>query len=90
MVMSTENTSTNNTTGDGKAADATNDAATGANQNESGAWKFQIAAPNDWQKRQTDFLKAVALTIGDRRWKMKKVEKPIGNSKVWKIKAEIQ
>ena len=57
---------------------------------ESGYWQFQIAAPDDWQTSQADFLKTVALTIGDRRWKMKKVEKPIGNSKVWKIKAEIQ
>lgn len=59
-------------------------------QAETGAWKFQIAANDDWQTSQSFFLKAVALVIGDRRWKVKKVEKPVGNAKVWKIKAEIQ
>lgn len=56
----------------------------------AGAWKFQIVALDDWQTSQPDFLKAVALVVGTRRWKVRKVEKPIGNSKVWKIKAEIQ
>jgi hypothetical protein len=58
--------------------------------NESGFWQFQIAAKDDWQTSQAYLLKAVALKIGDRRWKVKKVEKPIGNAKVWKLRAEIQ
>lgn len=57
---------------------------------DAGAWQFQIVAADDWETSQAFMLKIVALAVGVRRWKAKKVEKPIGNSKVWKIKAEIQ
>lgn len=57
---------------------------------EAGAWQYQIWAKDDWETSQTFMLKIVALTVGTRRWKVKKVEKPIGHSLVWKIKAEIQ
>lgn len=57
---------------------------------ESSFWQFQIVATDDWQTSQTFMLKIVSITIGDRRWKVKKVKKPMGNSKVWKLKAEIQ
>ena len=53
-------------------------------------WQFQIAAPDDWQTSQSYMSKIVSFKIGSRRWKVKKVEKPVGNAKVWKIKAEIQ
>lgn len=59
-------------------------------EKDSGFWQFQIAASDDWQTSQAFLLAAVALKIGDRRWKVKKVEKPVGNSRVWKIRAEIQ
>lgn len=59
-------------------------------EKEAGYWQFQIVALDDWQTSQANFLKIVALKIGDRRWKAKKVEKPVGNAKVWKVKAEIQ
>ena len=55
-----------------------------------GFWIFQIAAADDWKTSELYMHRMVAFTIGDRRWKVKKVEKPIGNSKVWKLKAEIQ
>lgn len=63
---------------------------TNAAGSESGAWQFHLWAPDDWETSQAFMLKIVALVVGVRRWKAKKVEKPIGNSKVWKIKAEIQ
>jgi hypothetical protein len=53
---------------------------------DAGAWQFQIRAAGD----QAYMTKIVALKIGPRRWKVKKVEAPAGNSLVWKIKAEIQ
>jgi hypothetical protein len=53
---------------------------------ESGAWQFQIKAEGD----QAYMSKIVSLRVGARRWKVKKVEAPAGNSLVWKIKAEIQ
>lgn len=53
---------------------------------ESGAWQFQIKAAGD----QSYMTKIVSLRVGPRRWKVKKVEAPAGNSLVWKIKAEVQ
>ena len=69
----------------GRRVDSTTDS--GA---ETGAWQFQIVAADDWQMSQSFMLKIVSFTVGNRRWKSKKVEKPIGNSKVWKVKGEIQ
>lgn len=57
---------------------------------DSSYWQFQIAANDDWKTSQSFMLKIVSFKIGDRRWKVSKVKKPIGNSKVWKLKAEIQ
>jgi hypothetical protein len=55
-----------------------------------GAWQFQVGATLDWETSQAFMMKAVALKVGARRWKVKKVEKPIGLSLIWKINAEIQ
>lgn len=55
-----------------------------------GFWQFQIAAADDWKISETYMFRMVSFKIGDDRWKVKKVEKPVGNSKVWKLKAEIQ
>jgi len=57
---------------------------------DSSFWQFQIAANDDWQTSQAFMLNIVSFKIGDRRWKVQKVKKPIGNSKVWRLKAEIQ
>lgn len=57
---------------------------------EAGSWQFQIAAAADWPTSQTFMNSIVAVTIGTRRWKVKKVEKPIGTSFMWKVRAEIQ
>lgn len=57
---------------------------------ESGGWQFQVKAAADWATSQAFMLRLAALTIGTRRWKTGKVEKPIGRSMVWKIRAEIQ
>lgn len=56
----------------------------------AGGWQFQIAAAADWETSQAFMKKIVALTVDTRRWKVKKVEKPIGHSLIWKVKAEIQ
>ena len=56
----------------------------------SGAWQFEIQATATWADSQTFMLSIVAMTIGDRRWKVTKVEEPIGNSLVWKVKAQVQ
>lgn len=56
----------------------------------SGAWQFQVKADATWETSQAFMFSLAALTIGNRRWKVKKVEKPIGTSFVWKILAEIQ
>lgn len=57
---------------------------------ESGLWQFQIKAENDWETSQAFMNSVVSLTVGTRRWRVKKVEKPVGVSLVWKIRAEIQ
>lgn len=57
---------------------------------ETGAWQFQIFANDDWETSQSYLLRLATLTIGTRRWKTGKVEKPIGRSKVLKINAQIQ
>lgn len=57
---------------------------------EAGAWQFEIAAEFDWETSQVFMLKAAALKVGSRRWTVKKIEKPIGVSLAWKIKAVIQ
>lgn len=57
---------------------------------EAGAWQFQVLANSDWSTSQSFMLTIVALTIDGRRWKVTKVEKPIGKSLMWKLKAEVQ
>lgn len=57
---------------------------------DSSSWQFQIAANDDWQTSQNFLSGGVSFRIGTRRWKILKVKKPIGNSKVWRLKAEIQ
>ena len=57
---------------------------------EAGAWQFEVAAEFDWESSQAFMLKITALTVGTRRWAVKKIERPIGVSLVWKIKAIIQ
>lgn len=59
-------------------------------EEQEGGWQFQVKAADDWAASQAFMLKGVALTVDGRRWKVKKVEKPIGESLVWKVKAEIQ
>ncbi|MCC6328993.1 MAG: hypothetical protein IT174_10785 [Acidobacteria bacterium] len=54
---------------------------------EAGAWQFQVKAADDWANSQAFMLKIAALAIGARRWRATKVEKPIGVSMVWKIRA---
>ncbi len=56
----------------------------------TGAWQFQIVAEEDWETSQAVIKTFVALTVGSRRWKVTKVEEPIGNSLVWKLRAEVQ
>lgn len=65
-------------------------ATTNIHKNDGGAWQFQVAAEDDWETSQAFMNKVVALTVGTRRWKVTKVEKPIGVSLMWKFKAEIQ
>ncbi len=57
---------------------------------ESSAWQFQIEAEADWKTSQDFMLSIVAVVIGEDRWKITKVEKPIGNSLVWKLKGQQQ
>lgn len=54
----------------------------------AGAWQFQVIAASDWATSEAFMKKITALTIGTRRWKVRKVEEPVGHSLVWKIKAE--
>ena len=57
---------------------------------DSSSWQFQIEAEADWKTSQVFMLSIVALMIGEDRWKITKVEKPIGNSLIWKLKAQQQ
>lgn len=59
---------------------------TGSGPQESGAWQFQIKAGSG----QEYMSKLVSLKVGARRWKVKKIEAPVGSTPVWKIKAEMQ
>jgi hypothetical protein len=65
-------------------------ATTESGTSETGAWQFQVKAVEDWPATQTFMSKAISLRVGMRRWKVRKVEAPVGNSLVWKIKAEVQ
>lgn len=66
-------------TTDGRGAEAT------------GAWQFHVVAASDWVTTQlATFKKIVVLKVGSRRWKVNKLEQPIGLSLMWKIRAEIQ
>lgn len=66
------------------------ESAADAQDNGEGFWQFQIVAANDWKTSQAYMNRAVSFKIGGRRWKVNKVEKPVGKSWVWKIKAEVQ
>lgn len=57
---------------------------------EGGAWQFQIMAASTWATTEAFMKKVVALTIGSRRWKVTKIEEPIGESLVWKLRAETE
>jgi len=57
---------------------------------DAGAWQFELKAEDDWETSQAYMSRVVALKVGDRRWKTKKVEKPIGHTLFWRFKATIQ
>jgi hypothetical protein len=59
-------------------------------QRETGEWQFEIWAADDWQTSEVFMKKIVALVISGRRWKVSKVEEPIGRSLVWRIRAQVQ
>lgn len=63
---------------------------TGFAEPDSGAWQFQIIAETDWATSQAFLLEAVSLTIDAQRWKVTKLEKPVGVIPVWKIRGQIQ
>ncbi|MEZ5421849.1 MAG: hypothetical protein R2682_01985 [Pyrinomonadaceae bacterium] len=52
------------------------------------AWQFQIVAADDWKTSETFMISATVLVIDERRFVVKKVEKPVGNSLAWKVKAQ--
>lgn len=56
----------------------------------TGAWQFQVVAKANWAATQAFMRSIVALTIGTRRWKITRIEEPIGESLVWKIRAEVE
>lgn len=55
---------------------------------EASGWQFQIAAAADWATSQAFMKKATVVKVGSESWKVTKVEKPVGNSLVWKLKAQ--
>lgn len=52
------------------------------------AWQFQVVAADDWTVSEAFMLTATVIVIDDRRFVIRKVEKPVGNSLAWKIKAQ--
>lgn len=54
----------------------------------SSAWQFQIVAADDWKTSETFMHAATVFTIDDRRFVIHKIEKPAGNSLIWKAKAQ--
>lgn len=65
-------------------------AATTDEQTERSEWQFQAVANADWATSQAFMMKATGLSVGAQRWKIRKVEKPVGLSLVWKIRAQEQ
>jgi hypothetical protein len=63
---------------------------TTAGSAEAGSWQFKIWAADDWQTSQAFMLQAATLTVDGRRWVVKKIERPIGRSTVWKLRTQIQ
>lgn len=60
---------------------------TGVDQSE---WQFQIAATDDWESSQSFMHRVRVVTVDGRRWAVSKVEKPVGVSLVWKLRAREQ
>lgn len=69
-----------------RVAPTTND----QQQRDASEWQFQIKANADWATSQAFMMKGVSLTVAGQRWKISKVEKPIGVSLVWKVRAQEQ
>lgn len=64
-------------------------------ERDSSEWQFQVMATADWSDEESEsnqlfMLSAVALTVGAQRWKITKVQKPVGAIGVWKLRAEQQ
>lgn len=57
----------------------------GSRLDDDGNWQFEIVAASDWASSQAFLKKVSVLTVGTRRWKVKKVKEPIGESLVWKL-----
>lgn len=55
---------------------------------ESSALQFQINADATWKTTQAFMKKIAVVKVGDESFKVIKVEKPVGNSLVWKVKAQ--
>lgn len=56
----------------------------------AGFLQFQIVAEQDWAVSQNFMASAVSVAVGDRRWRISKIEKPLGLSLIWKLRAESQ
>ncbi len=54
------------------------------------AWQFQVLADANWKTLQAFMKKVAVIAVGEEKWKVTKVEKPVGNSLVWKLKAQQQ
>lgn len=59
----------------------------GSRLDDDGNWQFEIVAAADWTSSQAYLKKVSVCTVGSRRWKVKKVKEPIGESLVWKLQA---
>lgn len=54
-----------------------------------GAWQFEIVAPSNWNLSQAYMRRATVLVVDDLKWRVTKVERPVGVSLVWKLRAKL-
>ena len=60
---------------------------TAAGQAEAGSWTFRICTADALEA--ADMKRAATLTVGAQKWKIRKVEQPIGPVGTWAIRAEM-
>lgn len=74
-----------------RVIDATRD----ITERDSSEWQFQVIASDNWDQtgqvgNQLFMKKGSVVMVGTKRWKVRKIQEPIGQIFIWKIRAQQQ